>query len=214
MASKPDYLAKDIKKYLQPELEKRGFKRLNRKREFVRERGDFIDSFFFQLSRWGSKSFYVHVSTHLSFDPSNTFESFGYLWGERFEEPDWNASTEQNSKTSIQEVVSKLDTEILIWFERYNCIKDASIELLLDDHRKEENMLRLAFLMAKLDRYVGMRKFAGPVIRRKPEESDEPDYCKQQGEIAYDLIKSYNAGTLEQFLESFRDVSRSACGLD
>lgn len=209
MARKPDYLKEHIKELLEPELVKHGFQPSGGK-GFTRERGVFVDHLFFQLSRHGSKNFYLHISTSLAYDPSTTFESFGYLWGNRFDysektDTDWCADTEEKSRKAVESIATYLDGEYLSWFGRFQDAKDALIELLLDTEEHEQNSLRIAFLLADLGRYVEMKKYAGPVMRRKPEESEDPAYTEQQADIAYNLIKAARTESLDGF---FSDIIR------
>lgn len=203
MTRKVDYLNKHIRELLQPELERHDFKPSGTK-SFIRQRGIFLDHLFFQLSRYGSKKFYLHVSTHLTYDPSTTVESFGYLWGRRFDcfemtGVDWRADTEENSRLSIESIVNHLEDECLSWFRNFGDARDALIELLLNTEKQEQNSLRIACLLADMGKYVEMKKYAGQVIRRNPEETEDPAYTEQQAETAYNLIKAARTDTLDKF---------------
>ena len=85
-----------------------------------RIRGELVDCISIQKSRWGW-GFYIHYFTKLLSspfgDPTN-----GYNVGHRMQPaPDvvpWDAETEQDATLAMQDVLQRLQTEALPWFER------------------------------------------------------------------------------------------------
>lgn len=148
MARKPDFLRKQIKSTLVPILARDGF-RLYRPKDFVRVRGAFVDQISFQLSRHGSRKFYVHYCKGLVSDPLLDLGS--YTVGERLSNnPDpsddtaWRGATDGEAQLAIESVAQAYRGHISEWIESTDSIPMYIYRYLLKNRRGTLESLEFA----------------------------------------------------------------------
>jgi hypothetical protein len=132
MSKVKDYLKGDIKKSLLPKVATFGFG-LYKPKMLLRVKDGFVDVISFQLSRWGSKRFYVHYYKNPLSNPMLQFES--YYVGERIgdnksngDSTQWIADSEKTSKVAIQSVTDAFMNTIMPWFDEVQGPKDYAFE--------------------------------------------------------------------------------------
>lgn len=153
MPRKPDYLAKHIKTTLSSIVGPDGFK-LYRPKVFVRVRGPFVDEVSFQLSQYGSKTFYVHYFTNLLAYPLLDIDS--YTVGQRIsecpgvkDEVRWHGATDEGALEAIHSVGRAYETLIRPWFSSVGSIPGYVFESLAMN--RGSNIETLEFATAFLE---------------------------------------------------------------
>ena len=126
MPRKADYIGKYIKSSLLPVVSEDGFK-LYRPKILLRVRGPFIEQVSIDLTRHGTKSFYVHYFSNLLAHPMLNINS--YSVGNRLQKhPDdghkvsWRGATDEGASKAIDSVVDAYLRHIRPWFESVGSI--------------------------------------------------------------------------------------------
>jgi len=128
-----DWIRKSITKYLKAPLEIEGFYR-SQPKHFVRVRGNLVDNISFDLSQYGSKSFYVHYFTNLACSANTKSITSSYYIGNRIhrckdDDTKWIGDTEETANLALNSVLQAIEIEVLPWFESYSTIESYTLEL-------------------------------------------------------------------------------------
>ena len=198
MARKPDFLRKQIKSTLVPVLARDGF-RLYRQKDFVRVRGAFVDQISFQLSRHGSREFYVHYCTGLISDPLLDLAS--YTVGERLSNnPDasddtpWRGATDGGAQLAIESVAQAYRGHISEWFESTDSTPMYIYRYLLKNRRG--SLESLEFAVAFLE--AGEKGRAWWICSDLLENAS--DLSDQAREACQELVNVEEAAKMKLFL--------------
>ncbi len=129
------YLSNVIKKNLQPVLSNENFTKVKAK-HFQRKRGRFIDEIWFQMSQYGSTSFYVHYSCQfVSSNNDNIIFEVSDRYDDGNREYTWIANNESNAKIAIFDVLNLVKINIIPWFDNIITIRDLLIEDCMMNYR-------------------------------------------------------------------------------
>ncbi|PVV10014.1 MAG: hypothetical protein B6D77_08870 [gamma proteobacterium symbiont of Ctena orbiculata] len=157
MPTKPDHLKQYIKEILLPKTGEDGFQ-LYKSKELLRVKGPFVDQISFQLSQYGSKTFYVHYQKNLIAYPLLNISS--YRVGHRLsnnsdngDESEWRGSESDEAKKAIISVSDAYDKIIEPWFATVSSVAEYVFEYFANNHDATTKSLEIAVAFA----YAGKR---------------------------------------------------------